>query len=115
MEEITFDNPYWSEKQKISYLQRRIIVHSVLYYELDSSIITDARFDDLCKQLVNLQKLSKESEFKRSTYYYAMYDFDGSTGFNLYSRLKDNDRRYLMIIAHQLLYTLEKSIRGKDI
>lgn len=38
-------------------------------------------------------------EFKRSRYYYAMYDFDGSTGFDIPSRLTKEDYEHLWKVA----------------
>lgn len=90
---------YWSDSTKLSYLQRRIIVHSILYYERDSSVISDKQFDVLCQQLVQMQKEADFAEFRKSTYYYAMHDFDGSTGFHLPSRLNKKDRTWLGQIA----------------
>lgn len=90
---------YWSDSTKISYLQRRIIVHSILYYEMDSSVINDKQFDVLCQQLVQMQKEADFAEFRKSTYYYVMHDFDGSTGFYLYGRLTKYDKEYLSQIA----------------
>lgn len=101
--EIDFNCPpacYWDEAVKISYLQRRIIVHSIIYYVQGSSVITDQQFDALSRQLVRMQKEASEEELKKSTYYYAMYDFDGSTGFDLYDRLNEHDKEYLMQIAN---------------
>ncbi|MEG0579503.1 MAG: hypothetical protein RR490_06270 [Niameybacter sp.] len=99
---INFDTcpaMYWSDSTKISYLQRRIIVHSILYYEMDSSVISDKQFDVLCQQLVQMQKEADFAEFRKSTYYYVMHDFDGSTGFYLYGRLTKYDKEYLSQIA----------------
>ena len=31
-----------------------------------------------------------------------MYDFDGTTGFDLYSRLNEKDKRYVMQIARYI-------------
>ena len=42
---------YWNEPTKISYLQRQVIVHSLIYYELNESVISDKEFDDLSRQL----------------------------------------------------------------
>lgn len=67
----------------------------MMYYEFNESCVSDAYYDSLSKQLVKLQKETSLDEFKRSTYYYAMYDFDGSTGFNIPSRLTKEDREYL--------------------
>ena len=90
---------YWSNTTKISYLQRRIIVYSIMYYEHDESCVSDAEYDSISHQLVALQKQATQEEFKKSTYYYAMHDFDGSTGFDIPSRLTKKDRNYLTHIA----------------
>lgn len=99
---INFSNMpciYWDDATKISYLQRRIIVYSIMYYEMNESCITDMEYDAISHQLVHLQSSVDEAEFKRSTYYYAMHDFDGSTGFDIPSRLTKEDRDYLFKIA----------------
>ena len=99
---ISFDKMpclYWSDSTKVSYLQRCIIVHSILYYESDKSVISDRQFDDLCHQLAQMQSEVDFAEFRKSTYYYAMYDFDGNTGFDIPSRLTKYDREYLGNIA----------------
>ena len=90
---------HWSNVTKISYLQRRIIVYSIMYYEYDKSCITDAEYDSISHQLVALQKKVTKEEFRKTTYYYAMYDFDGSTGFDIPSRLTKKDREYLTQLA----------------
>lgn len=91
---------YWSNSTKISYLQRRIAVYSIMYYEHDESCVSDFEYDSISKQLVELMKESTEEELKASTYYYAMYDFDGSTGFDIPSRLTGSDRLHLTGIAN---------------
>lgn len=95
----TMPSLYWDDHIKISYMQRRIIVYSIMYYENNESCVSDAYYDRLSQQLVHLQSSVEESEFKKSTYYYAMYDFDGSTGFHLPSRLNKKDRAWLDRIA----------------
>ena len=90
---------YWSDSTKISYIQRRIIVYSIMYYENNESCVSDSYYDSISHQLVQLQKDADFAEFRRSTYYYAMYDFDGSTGFDIPSRLTKYDREYLGNIA----------------
>lgn len=93
---------YWSDSTKISYLQRRIIIYSIMYYECDESCVTDAYYDSISRQLVALQKSCNAEEFRKSTYYYAMYDFDGSTGFDIPSRLTKYDREYLTHLAKMI-------------
>lgn len=90
---------YWSNTTKISYLQRRIIVWSIMYYEHDESCVPDRVYDSVSHQLVALQKEATQEEWEKSTYYYAMFDFDGSTGFDIPSRLTKKDREYLTHLA----------------
>lgn len=86
---------YWSNSAKISYLQRRIIIWSLMYYEYDESCVSDYEYDSVSRQLVELQNKASKEEFKKSTYYYAMHNFDGSTGFDIPSKLTKEDRQYL--------------------
>ena len=93
---------YWDASTIISFLQRHIIVHSILYYELNTTVISDSEFDLLSKQLLHLQSKAKEEELEKSQYYYVFYDFDGNTGFDLWYRLKDSDKEYLLSISKQV-------------
>lgn len=90
---------YWSTEAKISFIQRRIIVASIIYYQLNESVISDKDYDELSKQLVYLKNKYPEA-YKKSDYYYAMYDFDGSTGFDLPDRLSRSDYKRVNEIAH---------------
>ena len=73
-----------------------------MYYEFNESCVTDAQYDSISHQLVALQKKCKPEEFKKTTYYYAMHDFDGCTGFDISSRLTKHDKEYLTLIAHHV-------------
>lgn len=95
----TMPSIYWDDNVKISYLQRRIIVYSIMYYEFDESCVPDSVYDGIAHQLVRLQRSVPLDEFKRSRYYYAMYDFDGSTGFDIPSRLTKEDYEHLWKVA----------------
>lgn len=90
---------YWSDTTKISYLQRRIIVWSIMYYERNESCVSDLVYDAVSYQLVELQRNASKEEVRASTYYYAMHDFDGSTGFDIMSKLTKYDREHLTHIA----------------
>ena len=103
---------YWSNTTKISYLQRRIIVWSIMYYENDESCVSDHEYDSVSHQLADLQKKATKEEWEASTYYYAMYDFDGNTGFDIPSRLTKKDRAYLGHIAN-VVYRQWKKNGGK--
>ena len=97
---VKFPNPYLSTEDKLSILQRFIIVHSVLYYEKDASKISDKDFDKACKTyLNNINKVDIED----TDYGYMFEDFDGNTGFDLYSRLKKKDKVYIDAIVFSIL------------
>jgi len=87
----------WSDLTKINYLQRKIILLSICYYELNKSKVSDKEYDELSKQLVEMQ--SKCKCIEDSQYYYIFYDFDGSTGFDLRDRLNESDKQYLTHLA----------------
>ena len=84
---------------KINYLQRFILVNSYLYYEKDDSAITDKQFDEAAKQLVKLQRGYDTS---KTQYGYVFYDFDGTTGFDLWDRLNKKDKRFIQNIAERI-------------
>lgn len=99
---MIFKNPYWSNKLRMGSLQRWLIVHSILYYEMSSSIVEDRVFDANAKQLVEMQAEFPD-EAEESEYWYVFYDFDGSTGFDLFHRLNKHDKHYLTQIAQHVL------------
>lgn len=94
---------YWSNKTKIDYLQRRIIVYSILYYQYDKSIISDKDYDYLTKQYLELVENTSIEEFKKTQYYYCFRDYDGSTGFDLFDLLSESDRDYLLKITEHII------------
>ena len=89
-------NPSWSELECINHLQQKIIKLSIAYYEYDYSFIEDSTYDEICFQLVDMQK---SDVAKESKYWYLMHDFDGSTGADLYSRLSRRDREWLSYVV----------------
>lgn len=96
-------NVYWTDKMKIDFLQRVVLIHSYLYYEKDTTLWSDKKYDEVVKQLTNIQKQKTESWIKHNTQYgYCFYDFDGTTGFDLWHRLKQNDKDYISMIAMSL-------------
>lgn len=104
---------YWSNTTKMSYLQRRIIVYSIMYYEDNESCVSDQFYDNISHQLVQLMQESSEEQCKTTTYWYAMYDFDGSTGFDIPSRLTKKDREYLSMIATYVHQKWRREMKGK--
>lgn len=84
----------WTTLEKIDFLQRKILLNSVAYYRYDLNFITDHFYDNICRQLVELQEEYENrggNVEKDSRFGYVFYDFDGSTGFDLYPRLTDDD------------------------
>ena len=106
---IKFKNPYWSDRLKVSWLQRRVIVHSIIYYFLNSSVIDDFTYDALSRQLVRMQSKLRKEDFKKTDYYYCMHDFDGTTGFDLYDRLNQEDQSRLYTIAMLVLRSYQET------
>lgn len=102
---MKFICPYWRPKTKIDLLQRWILVHSFIYYELNESVVSDQMFDSNCLQLYKLKVKYKQS-YKESNYYYAMKNFDGSTGFGYFEKLSKEhsssvvrDANYIKLIV----------------
>lgn len=98
---------YWSIKLKLEYLQRQIMVHSILYYEMHESVIEDFRFDQLCRQYMEMVKHAGSIP-EKTQYWYVFRDFDGMTGYYIYDRLALADKDYLSFIANHVLYLYKK-------
>jgi len=94
---MTFPDSF-SDKDKIEFLQRKVIINSICYYIFDKPIMTDNAYDKVSKELVDMTK-SYQGE---SQYGYVMGDYDGSSGFDIYDRLNEKDKEYLTTIASRL-------------
>lgn len=95
---------YWTDKLKIDFLQRVVLIHSYLYYETDNTLWSDKQYDEVSKQLVELQNKHNKTWIKNKTQYgYCFYDFDGTTGFDLWSRLQRKDRKRIQAITKNLI------------
>lgn len=68
--------------EKIKQRRYQILVHSLIYYELDINLISDDKWIEWAKELVYLQN-SYPEESKKATFYEQFKEFDGSTGFDL--------------------------------
>ena len=93
---------YWNNKTRIEYIQRRIIVFSIMYYELSESPLDDKQYDSIAYQLVEYMNTTPKEILEQTKYWYVFYDFDGSTGFYLSYRLTTEDKDYLYKIAQQV-------------
>lgn len=67
---------------RINWLERQILVHSYLYYELDKAAIED---DEWAEMAVKLEEYIEKypDEFQVSQYAKSFTDFDHSSGYNL--------------------------------
>lgn len=73
------------ELQIAELIQRRrlqLLVHSCLYYEMDTNLVSDRQWDIWAKELVQLQAQYPEISVN-VIWYDAFKDWDASTGFNL--------------------------------
>ena len=97
-----------SDQDYINFLQRGIIVHSYLYYELDSSIIPDREFDKKSRELVSLKNTYPDL-WKTSEYYYIFGDeYTGATGYHLYHGLSKQQQELIRAIVDILLNNYQK-------
>lgn len=95
---------YWTDKLKIDFLQRVILIHSYLYYEANNSIWSDKKYDEVARQLTDMKKEHTIKWIKNKTQYgYCFYDFDGTTGFDLWDRLNEKDRQFIQNIAERIV------------
>lgn len=88
-----------TDQEYIDYLQRYIIVHSYIYYELDNNVISDREYDARSKELVEYK--NQHPELWKSSMYYKQFgdDYNGSTGFTLYRELNDHQQKIIRSIA----------------
>lgn len=93
----------WDVYERISFLQRVILIHSYLYYMLDETLWTDKKYDENARQLVQYQRRLTEYQIIKYTQYgYVFYDYDGTTGFDLFYRLREADKQVIARIANQI-------------
>ena len=88
----------------IDFLQRFIIVHSYIYYELNSNVISDRFYDEKSKELVQY-KNNHPDLWERSQYYEQFGDdYNGATGFTLFHDLSKSEQERIHNIACAMLH-----------
>ena len=95
----------------ISFLQRWILVMSWIYYEHDFNIVADKQYDSVAYHLADLQKGKHKGIVKDSEYGYVFYDFDGTTGFDLFHKLTEKDKKKLIHFACSVEESYRREIR----
>lgn len=99
----TMPSKLWDDVEKVSYLQRRVLVYSIAYYNQDVNIVSDMEYDGVSRQLARIQASLSPKEFQRTRYGYAFEDFDGSTAFDIPSKLSVEDYEYLYRITMHVI------------
>lgn len=95
-------------QDQIDFLQRYIIVHSYLYYNMSKSIITDRTYDMKQKEIVALKNAYPE-EWEDSQYYYVFGDdYNGASGFGLFDDLTEEDKDRIRKVTRAVLNTYIK-------
>lgn len=89
-----------SVQERIDFLQRYIIVHSYIYYELNKNIISDREYDIKAREL-SAYRTDYPELWKNSEYYQQFGDdYNGATGFSLYDSLNDYQKKIVRSIVH---------------
>lgn len=96
-------------KQKIEALQRQVLVHSMLYYNMDENVISDKRYDKLSRLLADKLKEIGPKKTASTQYGYVFSDFDGDTGFDLIDRLTKEDRKRIKQVATAVLKSCKRT------
>lgn len=79
----------------IDFLQRFIILHSYIYYELNNNYISDMEYDKKSKELVRYK--NEYPDLWKNSMYYKQFgdDYNGATGFTLYHDLDDEQKKII--------------------
>lgn len=92
----------------INFLQRYIIVHSYIYYELNDNYISDKDYDSKARELAKYRDEYPEL-WKNSMYYKQFGDeYNGATGFTLFHDLDDHQKQIIKSIVNSIKYNKRK-------
>lgn len=82
-------------QEYIDFLQRFIILHSYIYYELNSNVISDREYDKKSKELVKYK--NEYPELWETSMYYEQFgdEYNGATGFTLYHDLGEHQKEII--------------------
>ena len=101
---VTYDDPIAAKIQRRRY---QILVHSLLYYDLDMNLVPDAKWAEWARELVELQNAHPDIA-SLVIFAEAFKGFDASTGYNLPYRDEQ-----VVNIAYRLLQR-ERSAESAD-
>ena len=110
---MKFNNPYFTEVEKINLLERWIMVHSFIYYKLSENVVSDQMYDANCIQLAKLIK-SYPKAYSKSKYCKEFKNYNPSTGYDLISKLNKRNLNYIKLqAAFVLAFKQTPSYGGK--
>ena len=87
---------------QIDWLCRKLIIHSIIYYDYNCNIISDPDYDKCAKLLEKLMNENRD-KINECFYYECLKDYSSATGFDLKYKLTDVHRKYLEHLASNLL------------
>lgn len=76
--------------------RRQVLVHSIIYYRFNTTVIDDATFDLWARELAQLQKDHPDVSAKVDYHREAFEGFDGETGYHL----PLHDKRAMRVAGH---------------
>lgn len=88
--------------ERISQRRRQVLVHSIIYYKYNDSIISDSKWTEFAKELLDLQNQYPEIA-ANCVYHDDFIDFDCSSGYDL-----PLDDPYANSIAQRLLNSINR-------
>lgn len=94
--------------EHINFLQRYIIVHSYIYYELNDNYISDKDYDSNSRELAKYR--DEYPELWNNSMYYKQFgdDYNGATGFTLFHDLDDHQKQIIKSIVNSIKYNKRK-------
>jgi hypothetical protein len=105
MSEFVYKQEHWelgTAEERIHHLRRIVLLHSILYYKMDSSIVTDAQFDAWARELAHAQRDNPKASQRVHYHREAFADFTGATGFHLpLDDERANNRAQRTLMRHQ--------------
>lgn len=90
-------------QEYMDFLQRFIILHSYIYYELNNNLITDKEYDSKSKELVKYK--NEYPELWKTSMYYKQFgdEYNGATGFTLYHDLSERQKEIIRSLVPRSL------------
>lgn len=103
----------WSTVDKLNRIERMVLLHSIIYYDLNENVITDDYYNKLTRLLAKkVRQYQDKPVLKKTMYGYVFKDYtDGSTGFDLTHKLKKRDYEYLYTMATHIIQRCKETMK----